>query len=97
MPDTLIPNSNPNVSDVFTDPYVTYGWFEDNFLNKELAFSDTEEDLKIKTKNEKSFEKELKKEDSEKKGISITPKKKPKKIAKSIFSKIKSLTSKKTK
>ena len=61
------------------------------------VFETDEDDLKIKTKNEKSFEKELKKEDSEKKEISETPEKKPKKIAKSIFSKIKSLTSKKTK
>jgi small subunit ribosomal protein S2 len=48
-----------------------------------------EKDLKIETKNEKPFKKELKKEDSTKKEI----KKTPKKIAKSIFSKVKSLTS----
>jgi len=52
-----------------------------------------EKDLKIETKNEKPFKKELKKEDSTKKEI----KKTPKKIAKSIFSKVKSLTSKKAK
>ena len=50
-------------------------------------------DLKIETKNEKPFKKELKKEDSKKKEI----KKTPKKIVESIFSKVKSLTSKKTK
>ena len=48
-----------------------------------------EKDLKIETKNEKPFKKELKKEDSTKKEI----KKTPKKIVKSIFSKVKSLTS----
>ena len=52
-----------------------------------------EEDLKIETKNEKPHKKELKKEDSKKKEI----KKTPKKIAKSFFSKVKSLTSKKAK
>ena len=52
-----------------------------------------EEDLKIETKNEKPSKKELKKEDSKKKEI----KKTPKKIAKSFFSKVKSLTSKKAK
>ena len=52
-----------------------------------------EKDLKIETKNEKPFKKELKKEDSTKKEI----KKTPKKIAKSIFSKVKSLTFKKKK
>ena len=52
-----------------------------------------EEDLKIETKNEKPHKKELKKEDSKKKEI----KKTPKKIAKSFFSKVKSLTSKKEK
>ena len=52
-----------------------------------------EEDLEIKTKNEKPSKKELKKEDSKKKEI----KKTPKKIAKSFFSKVKSLTSKKAK
>ena len=52
-----------------------------------------EKDLKIATKNEKPFKKELKKEDSKNKEI----KKTPKKIVKSIFSKVKSLTSKKTK
>ena len=52
-----------------------------------------EKNLKIETKNEKPFKKELKKEVSTKKEI----KKTPKKIAKSIFSKVKSLTSKKTK
>ena len=26
-------------------PYVNFGWFEDNFLNKELGFSDNERDL----------------------------------------------------
>ena len=52
-----------------------------------------EEDLKIETKNEKPHERELKKEDSKKKEI----KKTPKKIAKSFFSKVKSLTSKKEK
>jgi len=52
-----------------------------------------EEDLKIETKNEKPFNKELKKEDSKKKEI----KKTSKNIAKSIFSKVKSLTSKKAK
>ncbi len=50
-------------------------------------------DLKIETKDEKPFKKELKKEDSKKKEI----KKTPKKIVKSIFSKVKSLTSKKEK
>jgi len=52
-----------------------------------------EEDLKIETKNEKPSKKELKEEDSKKKEI----KKTPKKIAKSFFSKVKSLTSKKAK
>ena len=52
-----------------------------------------EEDLKIETKNEKPSKRELKKEDSTKKEI----KKIPKKIAKSFFSKVKSLTSKKEK
>ena len=52
-----------------------------------------EKDLKIETKNEKPFKEELKKEDSTKKEI----KKTPKKIAKSIFSKVKSLTFKKKK
>ena len=52
-----------------------------------------EEDLKTETKNEKSHKKELKKEDSKKKEV----KKTPKNIAKSIFSKVKSLASKKTK
>ena len=52
-----------------------------------------EEDLKIETKNEKPHKKELKKEDSKKKEI----KKTPEKIAKSFFSKVKSLTSKKAK
>tara|TARA_Y100000310_G_scaffold16816_1_gene16737 strand:+ start:461 stop:1354 length:894 start_codon:yes stop_codon:yes gene_type:complete len=52
-----------------------------------------EEDLKIETKNEKPHERELKKEDSKKNEI----KKTPKKIAKSFFSKVKSLTSKKEK
>ena len=52
-----------------------------------------EEDLKIETKNEKSHKKELKKEDSKKKEV----KKTSKNIAKSIFSKVKSLTSKKAK
>lgn len=52
-----------------------------------------EEDLKIETKNEISLKKELKKTDSKKKEV----KKAPKNIAKSIFSKVKSLTSKKTK
>ena len=52
-----------------------------------------EEDLKTETKNEKSHKKELKKEDSEKKEV----KKTSKNIAKSIFSKVKSLTSKKVK
>ena len=51
------------------------------------------EDLKIETKNEKPSKRELKKEDSKKKEI----KKTPKKIAKSFFSKVKSLTSKKAK
>ena len=52
-----------------------------------------EEDLKTETKNEKSHKKELKKEDSKKKEV----KKTSKNIAKSIFSKVKSLTSKKAK
>ena len=52
-----------------------------------------EEDLKIETKNENPSKRELKKEDSKKKEI----KKTPKKIAKSFFSKVKSLTSKKEK
>ena len=52
-----------------------------------------EEDLKTETKNEKSHKKELEKEDSKKKEV----KKTPKNIAKSIFSKVKSLTSKKAK
>ena len=52
-----------------------------------------EKDLKIETKNEKPFKKELKKEDSKKEEIKQTPKK----IVKSIFSKVKSLTSKKAK
>ena len=57
-----------------------------------------EDDLKIETKNEikkdeKPPKKELKKEDSKKKEV----KKTPKNIAKSIFSKVKSLASKKTK
>ena len=52
-----------------------------------------EEDLKIETKNEKPSKRELKEEDSKKKEI----KKTPKKIAKSFFSKVKSLTSKKVK
>ena len=52
-----------------------------------------EEDLEIKTKNEKPSKKELKKEDSKKKEI----KKTPKKIAKSFFSRVKSLASKKEK
>ena len=52
-----------------------------------------EKDLKIETKNEKPFKKELKKEDSKKNET----KKTPKKIVKSIFSKVKSLTSKKAK
>ena len=52
-----------------------------------------EEDFKTETKNEKSHKKELKKEDSKKKEV----KKTSKNIAKSIFSKVKSLTSKKAK
>ena len=52
-----------------------------------------EEDLKTETKNEESHKKELKKEDSKKKEVKITSKN----IAKSIFSKVKSLTSKKAK
>ena len=52
-----------------------------------------EEDLKTETKNEKLHNKELKEEDSKKKEV----KKTSKNIAKSIFSKVKSLTSKKTK
>jgi len=52
-----------------------------------------EEDLKTETKNEKSHKKELKKEDFKKKEV----KKTSKNIAKSIFSKVKSLTSKKAK
>ena len=52
-----------------------------------------EEDLKIETKNEKPSKRELKKEDSKKKEI----KKTPKKIAKSFFSKVKSLAAKKLK
>ena len=59
---------------------------------KQITKTD-EEDLKIETKNEKPHKKELKKEDSKKKEI----KKTPKKIAKSFFSKVKSLTSKKEK
>ena len=67
-------------------------------LDAQKNISKTDEsDLKIKTKNEKPLEKELKKEVSEKKGINEITKKKPKKVAKSIFSKIKSLTSKKPK
>ena len=57
------------------------------------TFKTDEEDLKIATKNEKPFNKELKKEDSKKKEITKTSKN----IAKSIFSKVKSLTSKKAK
>mgnify|MGYP001362877870 CR=1 FL=1 len=52
-----------------------------------------EEDLKTETKNEKSHKKELKEEDYKKKEV----KKTSKNIAKSIFSKVKSLTSKKVK
>jgi len=52
-----------------------------------------EEDFKTETKDEKSHKKELKKEDSKKKEV----KKTSKNIAKSIFSKVKSLTSKKAK
>ena len=52
-----------------------------------------EKDLKIETKSEKPVKNELKKEDIKKKEI----KKAPKKIVKSIFSKVKSLTSKKAK
>ena len=52
-----------------------------------------EEDLKTETKNEKSHKKELKKEDSKKKEV----KKTSTNIAKSLFSKVKSLTSKKAK
>jgi small subunit ribosomal protein S2 len=52
-----------------------------------------EEDLKTETKNEESHKKELKKDDSKKKEVKITSKN----IAKSIFSKVKSLTSKKVK
>ena len=52
-----------------------------------------EEDLKTETKNEKSHKKELKKEDSKKEEV----KKTSKNIAKSLFSKVKSLTSKKAK
>jgi len=52
-----------------------------------------EEDLKTETKDEKLPKKELKKEYSEKKEV----KKTAKNITKSIFSKVKSLTSKKTK
>ena len=52
-----------------------------------------EEDLKTETKNEKPHKKELKKEDPKKKEV----KKTSKNIAKSIFSKVKSLTSKKVK
>ena len=59
---------------------------------KDISRTD-EEDLKTETKNEKSHKKELKKEDSKKKEV----KKTSKNIAKSIFSKVKSLTSKKTK
>ena len=59
---------------------------------KQITKTD-EEDLKIETKNEKPSKMELKKEDSKKKEI----KKTPKKIAKSFFSKVKSLTSKKEK
>lgn len=59
---------------------------------KQITKTD-EEDLKIETKNEKPHKRELKKEDSKKKEI----KKTPKKIAKSFFSKVKSLTSKKEK
>jgi len=67
---------------------------------KHISKSDEEDlkktdkkDLKIETQNEKPFKKELKKEDSKKKEIKQTPKK----IVKSIFSKVKSLTSKKAK
>ena len=59
---------------------------------KQITKTD-EEDLKIETKNEKPSKMELKEEDSKKKEI----KKTPKKIAKSFFSKVKSLTSKKAK
>ena len=59
---------------------------------KHISITD-EEDLKIDTKIEKPLNKELKKEDSKKKEI----KKTSKDIAKSIFSKVKSLTSKKAK
>ena len=62
-------------------------------LDEEDLKKTDEKDLKIETKNEKPFKKELKKEDSTKKEI----KKTPKKIAKSIFSKVKSLTFKKKK
>ena len=52
-----------------------------------------EEDLKTETKNEESHKKELTKEDSKKKEV----KKTSKNIAKTLFSKVKSLTSKKAK
>ena len=56
-----------------------------------------EEDLKIVTKDVKPPKKELKKEDSTKKEVKKTPKVIAKSITKSIFSKVKSLTSKKEK
>ena len=56
-----------------------------------------EEDLKIETKEEKPLKKELKKEDPKKKEVKKTPKNMTKSITKSIFSKVKSLTSKKVK
>jgi len=61
--------------------------------NEEDLKKTDEKDSKIENKNEKPVAKEIKKEVSKKKEI----KKTPKKIVKSIFSKVKSLTSKKTK
>ena len=61
--------------------------------DSKLLFKTDKEDLTTEIKNEKSQKKELKKEDSEKKEV----KKTSKSIAKSIFSKVKSLASKKTK
>ena len=66
---------------------------EEHYKNQLKKLGEDEKDLKIETKNEKPFEKELKTQDSKKEEI----KKTSKKIAKSILSKVKSLTSKKIK
>ena len=77
---------------------------KETILDAQKHISKTDvEDLKIETKNEKEINKELKKEDPKKKELKKEDskrkelKKTSKSIAKSIFSKVKSLTSKKAK